>query len=267
MAAPKASCKVVTLCWGIPLYIHFLLPLVAVLQIGGTLLNFRDSSVLGQALGMAALLYVTFLPLTVLLHELGHCAAAVAVSTPVYQILLWPLGGLAYTGYSESRTKDFIVTLGGPLTHIPLFVGFVFLSALQELRVLNEFGDTNKERYEDYFWTNFCVEVQFMQLFLFFFNLFVPAYPLDGGRLLVILLTNCCTPEQTATITIVVCIICCTGIAGYTLYLVIDSGCISCYVMNFVVTAWILYQTYNVYLYLKAGTITNHPFFNRPTTT
>jgi hypothetical protein len=37
---------------------------------------------------------------TILIHELGHCLAARFVGSEAHEILLWPLGGLAFIGHT-----------------------------------------------------------------------------------------------------------------------------------------------------------------------
>ena len=49
----------------------------------------------------------------------GHCFATRKVGGEVHGILLWPLGGLAYIGHSGDAKDDLIVSIAGPLTHIP----------------------------------------------------------------------------------------------------------------------------------------------------
>ena len=57
------------------------------------------------ALGWACALYGAILPLTVLVHELGHALATVRAGGQAHGILLWPLGGLAYVGHSEGDPR------------------------------------------------------------------------------------------------------------------------------------------------------------------
>ena len=53
----------------------------------------------------------------VLLHEYGHCFAARAVGGSADQILLWPLGGLAYCEVPHTPRAHFWMTLWGPLVN------------------------------------------------------------------------------------------------------------------------------------------------------
>src|SRR5262245_25708971 len=78
--------------FGITVRIHFLFPLVALGLIG------RAASLdkLGMGLWVDAAMLMGLLFLTVLLHEFGHCFAARHVGGDASEVLLWPLGGLAY---------------------------------------------------------------------------------------------------------------------------------------------------------------------------
>ena len=53
--------------------------------------------------------------LAVLLHEFGHCFAARYMDGEADEILLWPLGGLAFArSLPQTPAADFVFALGGP---------------------------------------------------------------------------------------------------------------------------------------------------------
>ena len=81
----------------------------------------------GLAVAFHLLIYGPVLLGTVLVHELGHCFAArrVGGEAVACSILLWPLGGLAFIGDSFSPLEDLQVALAGPLTHVPMFLGWL----------------------------------------------------------------------------------------------------------------------------------------------
>ena len=58
----------------------------------------------------------------VLLHELGHCFAARSVGGSADEILLWPLGGLAYVHHPHNAWASFITTAGGPAVNLVFFL-------------------------------------------------------------------------------------------------------------------------------------------------
>merc|ERR1719161_2705238 len=51
--------------------------------------------------------------LTVLVHELGHCAAAKLVGGHVDRILLWPLGGIAFCAHGGTALGDLFIAVAG----------------------------------------------------------------------------------------------------------------------------------------------------------
>jgi Zn-dependent protease len=96
----------------------------------------------------------------VLLHELGHSLAALAFGIRVVDITLWPLGGMArMSQIPESTRIEGLIAVAGPAVN--------FLLAAAGLLA----GGS---------WAAAFVEVN---LWMGCFNL-LPAFPMDGGRLL-----------------------------------------------------------------------------------
>ena len=59
---------------------------------------------------------------TVLLHEFGHCFAARFVGGEAKEILIWPLGGLAFVEVPHAPKPNFIVAAGGPAVNVLICV-------------------------------------------------------------------------------------------------------------------------------------------------
>ena len=68
-----------------------------------------------EALGTYAMLF-----LIVLLHEFGHCFGARHSGGEADEILLWPLGGLAFTSPPHTALAHMITTVAGPLVNVAL---------------------------------------------------------------------------------------------------------------------------------------------------
>jgi Zn-dependent protease len=100
----------------------------------------------------------------------------------VDQILLWPLGGLAFCGGTSNPQEDLQVAVAGPATHLPQLLFWTLMLAIGGGQVSLSVGSSPN------FWTLICVSAMRMQIALFCFNLLLPAYPLDGGRVLAALL-------------------------------------------------------------------------------
>ena len=159
--------------FGIPIRLHW--SFVALMALAAVKLNW------------IALALVEVLVLTVLIHELGHCFAARSVGGEANGILLWPLGGLAFTsGTQDSPAKWAWVALAGPLTHIPLAgLCWLALAASGEHLGLADLDPRGGLELPDQGWQSFVYAILRMQVLLFCFNLCLPAYPLDGGQILV----------------------------------------------------------------------------------
>jgi Zn-dependent protease len=172
--------------FGIPVRIHWTLLLVVVgyplqgLVVGGTF----GLAWLGAVMGV--------LFASVLIHELGHCWAARAVGGHAEQIVLWPLGGAAYVGHGGAPSTDIKVAAAGPLMHVPLaalcFGGLALLVGGWDWNWLNVFGSWAPfggiDSFEG-FGPNLLLAAARLQIILLAFNLLVPGFPLDGGRILI----------------------------------------------------------------------------------
>ena len=111
---------------------------------------------------------------SILLHEFGHCFAARWVGGSANDVLLWPLGGLAYCTAPNTPRSQFIVAAGGPA--VTLLIAVVSWIGFEIVRVNQPTLATTFGFYYSHY---LLVEFQF---FLLILNL-VPLYPLDGGRM------------------------------------------------------------------------------------
>ncbi|VTS06427.1 peptidase m50 : Peptidase M50 OS=Planctomyces brasiliensis (strain ATCC 49424 / DSM 5305 / JCM 21570 / NBRC 103401 / IFAM 1448) GN=Plabr_2002 PE=4 SV=1: Peptidase_M50 [Tuwongella immobilis] len=74
----------------------------------------------------------------VLLHEFGHCFAARWVHGEANEVLIWPLGGLAFCDVPHTPRANFITTIWGPGTNLMLFgICGIVLAAASYLPPLN----------------------------------------------------------------------------------------------------------------------------------
>ncbi|GLC63801.1 hypothetical protein PLESTF_000084400 [Pleodorina starrii] len=124
--------------------------------------------------------------LTILVHELGHCLAARSIGGTVDSITLWPLGGLAYMSYNTTYAKAIWVAAAGPLTHIPMLVIWLLLLGAAFKSTTGHWSTSLRMPPSDkkHFGHAICAYSVVLNLCLFLFNLCIPAYPLDGGRIL-----------------------------------------------------------------------------------
>lgn len=119
----------------------------------------------------------------VLLHELGHAWAARRCGVRVHDILLLPVGGAArFAAMPERPSREAWVTLAGPLVN--LAIALALAPALLYWPREAWFPWLN-----NYDLASWVVSLAAFNLAVFAFNL-IPAFPLDGGRLLRAVLTN-----------------------------------------------------------------------------
>lgn len=110
----------------------------------------------------------------VLLHEFGHSLACRQVGGQSDQIVLWPLGGVAYVNAPHRPGAQLWSIAAGPLVNvvlIPVFLG------LQLFLVFTGLAPESTD-----FWNCFYT-IQYINVALLIFNV-LPIYPLDGGQIL-----------------------------------------------------------------------------------
>jgi stage IV sporulation protein FB len=116
----------------------------------------------------------------VLLHELGHSITSIALGYPVRDITLLPIGGVArMEAIPEDPAEEILITAAGPAVNflIALVLGGLMLAGVAEAGYILP---TSAKIVSNLFWLN---------LMLGLFNLLLPAFPMDGGRVLRALLS------------------------------------------------------------------------------
>ncbi|HEY1375473.1 MAG TPA: site-2 protease family protein [Gemmataceae bacterium] len=103
--------------FGIRVNVHVLFPVIVLALILRVWAQKDTTVTLAEAGVMAGLLFVS-----VLLHEFGHCFAARSVDGDATEVLLWPLGGLAYCDVPHTPRAHLITALGGPAVDLILCV-------------------------------------------------------------------------------------------------------------------------------------------------
>ena len=126
----------------------------------------------------------------VVLHELGHSIVAQRYGIPVRDITLWPIGGVArLERIPDKPAQEFWIAIAGPAVNVAI-VGVVFVlgRALASLEAGFDLGALERGMLQlapasllAYLFTT--------NLFLAVFNL-IPAFPMDGGRILRALLAT-----------------------------------------------------------------------------
>jgi Zn-dependent protease/predicted transcriptional regulator len=160
--------------WGIPIRLHWsfllVLPLFAYLM--GQAYFGTEGMVTTVDFAWGGALAVALFA-SVVLHELGHSYAARRYGVPIESITLLPIGGVAQLErMPEEPIQEFWVALAGPIVSFGLAIPFLAV---------------------DYVGLAPATPAQLPQLvflvgylngFLGAFNLLIPAFPMDGGRVL-----------------------------------------------------------------------------------
>jgi Zn-dependent protease/CBS domain-containing protein len=171
---------------GITLRVHVTFPLILV----WAALQFGLFAGLGTSGAIFGILVTLLLFVIVVLHELGHSIVAQHYGIPVKDIVLLPIGGVAQMArIPEEPAQEFFIAIAGPLVNFVL-AGLMVIANLvfglgsslgNPLGLLYGFGAISVASIFNYLFI--------ANLFLGIFNL-LPAFPMDGGRILRALLAT-----------------------------------------------------------------------------
>jgi Zn-dependent protease len=150
---------------GVDLYLHWSWFIVAMIEISS-----RRGSY--EALAFNALEYLALFVI-VLLHEFGHALACRSVGGQADEIVLWPLGGVAYVAPPMRPGATLWSIAAGPLVNVLLV--FVLL-ALSVVSAVMGWAESMPDL------VRFLRAIQYINAGLLIFNL-LPIYPLDGGQI------------------------------------------------------------------------------------
>ena len=161
---------------GIRIRLHWIFPLWLAIELYVSVVN--HAVPFSRAAGFLAAFFAC-----VLAHELGHCFTARRRGLSADEIILWPLGGVAHIGGGGGARTELLVAAAGPAVNLALAAAFV--SA--HLAAGGEAGANLLDPFRGWYETVW-LDLAKANLILGLFNLLVPAYPLDGGRILLALL-------------------------------------------------------------------------------
>src|SRR4051794_11930408 len=151
---------------GIQVYLHFSWFLIAAYQ-------FTQLKAMYRSPIWAVAEYLSLFAI-VLLHEFGHALACRQTGGEANQIVLWPLGGIAFVNPPRRPGAMLWSIAGGPLVNVvlfPILSAILFFVGVPDDAV----PATDLMRF---FW-----HVWWINLGLLIFNM-LPVYPLDGGQIL-----------------------------------------------------------------------------------
>ncbi len=128
--------------------------------------------------GLGGLILYIFLFASVVIHELGHSIVAKRYGVKIEKILLLPIGGVALMDKIPEK-GEFKIAIAGPLVSFTLGILFLILSSIIDFNTVS-IDNGNYGLFQT---------VGVLNILLGAFNL-LPAFPMDGGRVLRALLSK-----------------------------------------------------------------------------
>jgi Zn-dependent protease len=168
--------------FGVPIRLHFtfVLLLIFLLFIG----------IGGRQSGASTAIYVLALFASVLVHELAHTLVSRHYGIKTIEIVMFPIGGLSRPERQPKAKEELWIALAGPSVNLLIAVAlFAWIWVSQ--------GFVGMEQLREPTDANLAERIALGNLTLWLFNL-LPAYPVDGGRILRSLIALR-RPEEEAT--------------------------------------------------------------------
>ncbi len=162
---------------GIKILLHWTFPIIIIWIIFSNLRNGLNTEQITWSV-----LFILALFVCVTLHELGHALAARRYHIQTKDITLLPIGGVArLEKMPEKPMQEMIVALAGPAVNLVIVVTlFTFLRLTKLPTDLSAVTHVTAD--------NFLLSLAIVNVWLAVFNL-IPAFPMDGGRVLRALLS------------------------------------------------------------------------------
>lgn len=159
---------------GVPIRLHFTFVLLLIFLVVIGLSSNQSPASYG--------LFILALIASVLLHELGHAFISSLYGIRTLEIVMYPIGGTARMERPAKPSEEFWIALTGPLVNL-LIAGSIFTVLYTQHKAINLFA------FEQPSEGNLADRIALSNLILAGFNL-LPAFPMDGGRMLRALLSR-----------------------------------------------------------------------------
>ncbi len=170
--------------FGVPIRLHFtfliLLAFIVAAGLGG------DQAMLAGAEYLVALFA------SVVLHELGHALVSRQYGIRTLEIVMYPIGGVSRLARDAKPEEELWIALAGPAVNLLISAGI-----LGALFYTGRIG--SPESLQKAMDSNVLARIGVGNLILGLFNL-IPAFPMDGGRILRSILARFRSPERATAI-------------------------------------------------------------------
>jgi Zn-dependent protease/CBS domain-containing protein len=120
-------------------------------------------------------LFLVAIFLCVILHELGHALTGQMFGVQTRDITLYPIGGVAMLEGRPNAKQELWIALAGPVVNVVIALGLLGIVLLKHGHIPQTAGELSKD--------SFLSLLMAANLSLALFNL-IPAFPMDGGRVL-----------------------------------------------------------------------------------
>ncbi len=158
--------------FGIPVFVHWTFTILLAF-VGFSYFTATEGDLRATGMGIALILAVFG---CVLLHEYGHALMARRFGVGTTDITLLPIGGVArLERMPEGPGQELLVAIAGPLVNVGIAIVLMLVGAR-----LPSTGLMGGDFADGFFLLDYLL---FVNLFLVGFNL-LPAFPMDGGRML-----------------------------------------------------------------------------------
>ncbi len=139
----------------------------------------------GAPAAVNAVSFIVLLFVCVLLHEFGHVGAARRYGIATRDVTLLPIGGVAsLERMPEKPSQEIVVALAGPAVNLVIAAALLTLLASQGLGIdAQQFTELERQQ------SGLLAQLAAANVALVVFNL-IPAFPMDGGRVLRALLAT-----------------------------------------------------------------------------
>lgn len=128
--------------------------------------------------GGLSVLYVLAVFTCVVLHELGHSLVAIRYGIPVADITLYPIGGVARIEKRPTARQELWIAVAGPAVNVAIALGLWAVLGFEASGPL-----IHSLAHSSAGLRPFAERVLLANVWLVAFNL-IPAFPMDGGRVL-----------------------------------------------------------------------------------